>query len=258
MLDGAVEKLNRRRNSAVVVATVDGPRRVLLEHIRYVERVGRCMRYYCTDGNIDSQTIRVSFREAAAPLLADRRFCQCGASFVLNFQHVTGVNGQSAMLDDGQIVALPRTSATDFKKALGKLLADGSHGTVTAVGMRNGVETENPPQAVEGEFTMTDMMFLLFRALLITIMTLGMMANLTDFRFGYRKLLGVLIVYCLWVACSSLVLLRLGGELLLLRLFTSPSPFPPYYSPTGPPTIPQLRPCSTTPHRLWCPHCPPP
>lgn len=66
---------------------------------------------------------------------------------------------------------------------------------------------------------MTDMMFLLFRALLITIMTLGMMASLTDFRFGYRKLLGVLIVYCLWVACSSLVLLRLGGELLLLRLF---------------------------------------
>lgn len=119
VLDGAVEKLNRRRNSAVVVATADGPRRVLLEHIRYVERVGRCMRYYCTDGTIDSQTIRVSFREAAAPLLADRRFCQCGASFVLNFQHVTGVNGQSAMLDDGQIVALPRTSATDFKKAWG-------------------------------------------------------------------------------------------------------------------------------------------
>ena len=119
VLDGAVEKLNRRRSSAVVVTTVDGPRRVLLERIRYVERVGRCMRYYCTDTTIDSQTIRVSFREAAAPLLADRRFCLCGASFVLNFQHVTGVNGQTALLDNGQTVILPRTSATGFKKAWG-------------------------------------------------------------------------------------------------------------------------------------------
>lgn len=119
VLDGAVEKLNRRRSSAVVVTTVDGPRRILLERIRYVERVGRCMRYYCTDTTIDSQTIRVSFREAAAPLLADRRFCLCGASFVLNFQHVTGVNGQTALLDNGQTVILPRMSATGFKKAWG-------------------------------------------------------------------------------------------------------------------------------------------
>ncbi len=119
VLDGAVEKLNRRRSSAVVVTTADGPRRILLERIRYVERVGRCIRYYCTDGAVESQTIRVSFREAAAPLLADRRFSLCGASFVLNFQHVTGVSGQTALLDSGQAVTLPRTAATEFKKAWG-------------------------------------------------------------------------------------------------------------------------------------------
>lgn len=119
VLDSAAEKLNQRRNSAVVVTTADGPRRILLERIRYVERVGRCVRYYCTDTTIDSQTIRISFREAVAPLLADRRFCLCGASFALNFQHVTGVNGQTALLDNGQTVVLPRTAATDFKKAWG-------------------------------------------------------------------------------------------------------------------------------------------
>ena len=119
VLDGAVEKLTRRRSRAIVVTTADGPRRLLLERIRYVERVGRCMRYDCTDGTIDSQTIRVSFCEAAAPVLADRRFCLCGASFVLNFQHVTGVNGQTALLDNGQTVILPRTAATEFKKAWG-------------------------------------------------------------------------------------------------------------------------------------------
>lgn len=55
----------------------------------------------------------------AAPLLADRRFYLCGASFVLNFQHVTGVDGQAALLDNGQTVVLPRTAAAAFKKAWG-------------------------------------------------------------------------------------------------------------------------------------------
>ena len=119
VLDGAVEKLNRRRSSAIVVSTADGPRRILLERIRYVERVGRCARYYCTDGAVDSHTIRVSFRELAAPLLVDRRVYLCGASFVLNFQHVTGVNSQTALLDNGQTVALPRTCAAEFKRAWG-------------------------------------------------------------------------------------------------------------------------------------------
>ena len=121
VLDGALEKLNQRRNSAVVVTTEDGPRRILLERIQYVERIGRCIRYSCTDGIVDSQTIRISFRKMVAPLLADRRFCLCGASFVLNFQHVTGVNGQVALLDSGQTVVLPRTAATEFKKAGGTI-----------------------------------------------------------------------------------------------------------------------------------------
>lgn len=118
-LDGAVEKLKRRRSESVVVATGDGLRQILMERIRYVERVGRCIRYHCTDGTVDSQSIRTPFREMVAPLLADQRFYLCGASFVLNFQHVTRVQGQNAMLDSGQTVPLPRAAAADFKKAWG-------------------------------------------------------------------------------------------------------------------------------------------
>ena len=119
ILDGAVETLQRRQNYAVVVQTPEGSRRILLDHIRYVERMGRCMRYDCTSGDVVSQTIRVPFREMAAPLLAHRRFFLCGASFVLNFQHVIGVSGQTALLDNGQSITLPRTAASEFKKAWG-------------------------------------------------------------------------------------------------------------------------------------------
>ena len=39
---------------------------------------------------------------------------------------------------------------------------------------------------------MDHVMFLLFRAYFITLMTVGMMASLTEFRFGRRKLLGIM------------------------------------------------------------------
>ena len=58
---------------------------------------------------------------------------------------------------------------------------------------------------------MTNMLFLLFRTFFITIMTVGMMACLTEFRFGRRKLLLILAVYSVWVIGSSLVLLRMGA-----------------------------------------------
>lgn len=66
---------------------------------------------------------------------------------------------------------------------------------------------------------MNDVIFLVFRTLLITIMTVGMMASLTEFRFPRWKLLCIMVCYSIWVVGSSLVLLCLGGELLLLRVF---------------------------------------
>ena len=125
VLDRAVDKRNRRRHGAVVVQTAGGPRRLMLDRIRYVERVGRVMRYHCTDGTVDSLGLRVAFREMAAPLLADHRFCLCGASLVLNFQYVTGVKGQAALLDDGKTIVLPRTAAAAFKSAWGSFWLKG-------------------------------------------------------------------------------------------------------------------------------------
>lgn len=65
----------------------------------------------------NSQTFQAPFREAATLFLMNRYLCLCAASFVLNFQHVTGVQGQTALLDNGQTMTLPRTAAVEFKKA---------------------------------------------------------------------------------------------------------------------------------------------
>ena len=47
VLDAAVKKLNDRRSKVILITTKDGPRRILLDQILYVERVGRSLRYYC-------------------------------------------------------------------------------------------------------------------------------------------------------------------------------------------------------------------
>lgn len=121
VLDGAVEKLERRRSSAVMVNTPGGMQRIRLEQILYVERMGAL--HGATTAWAGSWIPKAYARPSKPrprPLLADRRFYLCGASFALNLQHVTGVHGQAAILDNGQTATLPRMSAADFKKAWGK------------------------------------------------------------------------------------------------------------------------------------------
>ena len=61
--------------------------------------------------------------------------------------------------------------------------------------------------------------FLIFRSFFITVMTLGMMASLSEFRFGPNKLAKILALYLIWAVAACAVLLWLGGEALLLRSF---------------------------------------
>lgn len=68
--------------------------------------------------------------------------------------------------------------------------------------------------------------FLVFRAFFITVMTLGMMFSLSEFRFRARRLAGLLALYLVWVCLVAALLLRLGGEVLLLRGFLPLISFP--------------------------------
>lgn len=81
------------------------------------------------------------------------------------------------------------------------------------------VETRGNRFEQGGKRVVKDMMFLVFRSFFITMMTIGMMASLTEFRFKRKKQLLILSAYGFWVIVSSMGLLWFGGELLLLRLF---------------------------------------
>ncbi len=124
VLDAAVEQLRQQESRSIAVATVNGTYRVQLGDIQYVERVGRIMRYYCTNFSLDSLTLRTSFKDAVASLLHDPRFYLCGASFAVNLQHVIGVSGHDVLLDSGASLTLPRTVTAGFKIAWGRFFLD--------------------------------------------------------------------------------------------------------------------------------------
>ena len=119
VLSAAIKKLTERRKRSVHVSTQEGPRRIVMDQILYVELVGRCLRYYCSDGPVDSMSLRTSFHSATESLLNDRRFFQCGSSFAFNLQHVAGIKGHEVLLDNGRSVSIPRASVVPFKRAWG-------------------------------------------------------------------------------------------------------------------------------------------
>lgn len=117
VVDKAIAKLMQRPDRSMMVSTMSGPQRIALGDIRYVERFGRRVRYHCVNGVIDSRTIRVPFKVAVAELSDDLRFLQCGASYLVNLQHVDRVAGCEVQFDSGETVTVPRTSAPALKHA---------------------------------------------------------------------------------------------------------------------------------------------
>ncbi len=117
VLDLAVEALEKQKAACVAVRTKDGLQRVRLDEIVYAELVGRIVRYHLTSGaDLDSVTVRSSFQEEVSPLLADQRFCLCGASFAVNLFYVTAVEKGFLRMDGGARVPLARGLAAQTKR----------------------------------------------------------------------------------------------------------------------------------------------
>ncbi len=112
VLDRAVTALEKQRQSCVAVKTKQSLRLLRLDDILYAELSRRTVHYHLADGEqVDSVTIRRSFQEETAPLLADSRFLACGASFVVNLHYVSAVEKNSLCLDGGIQVPLARKAA---------------------------------------------------------------------------------------------------------------------------------------------------
>lgn len=117
VLDSAAAELERRKAACVTVKTKDGLRRVRLDDILYAELSGRTVHYHLAGGErLDSVTVRGAFHEEIAPLLADPRFFQCGASFAANLFYVTSAEKTCFKMDGGKRVPLSRSLAAQARQ----------------------------------------------------------------------------------------------------------------------------------------------
>ena len=117
VLDKAVQSLERQREASVTVKTKAGLFLARLDQIVYVELSGRVALYHLSDGAcLESVTLRGSFQEETAPLLAHTRFFHCGASFVVNLFYVAAVEKRFLLLDGGRQIPLPRSLAAQARQ----------------------------------------------------------------------------------------------------------------------------------------------
>lgn len=117
VLDMAFDALRYKEEAGVQVRTQDGSVRLLFDEIYYVESVERRLNYVYRGGAAESQADTASFQQKVAPLLADKRFYRCGASLVLNLQHVKAVDRSGVTLDTGEQLEIPRRAAAELRAA---------------------------------------------------------------------------------------------------------------------------------------------
>lgn len=117
VLDRAIEELEKQRSACITVKIHDGWRLLRMDQVMYAELSGRTVRYHLTGGEqVDSITVRMSFQDAIAPLLADHRFFLCGASFAANLHYVTAVERDCFVMDNGHQVPLSRGLAAQARQ----------------------------------------------------------------------------------------------------------------------------------------------
>ena len=121
ILDKKKKKIEQKQSSFIVISTKSGLCKLPLDDIVYAEKFGRIIRYHCkNDVVIDSLTLKTNFKEANAILLQNNKFSLCGASFVINLECVTNIQGQTLTLYNKEKLTIPRNIATSFKSLWGK------------------------------------------------------------------------------------------------------------------------------------------
>lgn len=132
ILDSAAAEQEKQKASCVTVKTKDGLQLLRLDDILFAELVGRSVHYHLTSGEqVDSLTVRSSFQEEIAPLLADERFFLCGASFAANLFYVTAVEKGHFQMDCGKRVPLSRPLFAQAKRRWADFWLNGPKGEHT-------------------------------------------------------------------------------------------------------------------------------
>lgn len=91
-LDEAAALISEKKDKFFLVRTKDRSIKLTFDSILYAELNRRTITYYLAGGRvIESISLRGTFTEAVADLLADRRFCLCSVGMAVNLDCITEI-----------------------------------------------------------------------------------------------------------------------------------------------------------------------
>lgn len=124
-LDAAVNQVDHTMANRFAVKTQQGIVTLLFHCISYVEYNNHILHFYLDDGSsLTSSHIRISFEEAVAPLIKDRRFLHPHKSYLVNMNYIRKITSHGLMMADGTMVPVPRKNSSSVKKEYMQYLSE--------------------------------------------------------------------------------------------------------------------------------------
>lgn len=117
VLNNAVSEILREK-SCCTLKNRQGEIKINFSDILYIDMDDRIPQYHLKDGRVASgSTLRCSFKEAVADLLEVDCFCMCGASIVINLDHISSFTGESVVMSEGSTIYPPKSSFVELKRS---------------------------------------------------------------------------------------------------------------------------------------------
>ena len=109
VLNAALNRLESSNSNVFPVRTKQGTVPLHYSDICFVELNERSLHFMCRNNAIDSVSIRGSFKEAVSQLTDDHCFFLCGASLLVNLEHIKSIEKNVAIFSTGYRTTIPRT-----------------------------------------------------------------------------------------------------------------------------------------------------
>lgn len=116
-LDEITSQLTERENKLFSVRTADGFLNVLVHRITFIELLDRRLCIHVKNGeDVLSRVIRGNFEDSVKDILSEEDFVQCQKSYVVNMNHVKGMNAERFVMRDGTMIPISKKFYQETKK----------------------------------------------------------------------------------------------------------------------------------------------
>lgn len=125
-MDEAIAQIGAKRDRFFVVKSRERSTRLYFDSILYAELTRRAVCYHLQGGRtVESTSLRTTFPEAVAELLADKRFYLCGAGMVVNLDHVTEIESDAVVFGEAGRALLGEKNCRKLRQVWSTYLFDG-------------------------------------------------------------------------------------------------------------------------------------